>query len=97
MSRSAHHRLCAALLRYAPSAILQETRERPWASITFSGARHWILLRVPKEEAERLARDLPEADLPIVGHIVADLVIMNQRPEADSTLLTLEALTVEAR
>lgn len=96
MSRSAHHRLCAALLRYAPSLTLLEARERPWASVTFSGARHWLLLRVPRDQADRIARDLPEAELPIVGHIVADLAILQQTPEAASVLMSIEALTVEA-
>jgi hypothetical protein len=51
---------------------------------------------VPSDLAAEIVRDLPEADLPLVGHIVADLAIMRQTPQAGSIALVLEALTVEA-
>lgn len=96
MSSAAHRRLCPALLRHVPSARLIEARERPWASITFAGARHWLTVLVPSDLAAEIVRDLPEADLRLVGHIVADLAIMRQTPQAGSIALVLEALTVEA-
>ena len=96
MSSAAHRRLCAALLRHIPAARLVKARERPWASITFAGARHWLTVLVPSDLAAEIVRDLPEADLPLVGHIVADLAIMRQTPQSGSIALVLEALTVEA-
>ena len=96
MSSAAHRRLCAALLRHVPSAHVIEARERPWASVTFAGARHWLTLLVPAAYGANIAQDLPEADLPLVGHIVADLAVIRQTPKAGGIALVLEALTVEA-
>ena len=95
MSSGAHRKLCTALLRHAPYAVIDAARERPWASITFTGARHWLTLSVPAHLADTVARDLPEAQLPLAGHIVADLVILRKRPQGLSTALEIEALTVE--
>ena len=95
MNSGVHRKLCAALLRHIPNARIEQTRERPWASITFTGARHWLTLIVPTEDAEAVARDLPEANLPLVGHIVADLAIMGKAHQPPCTALEIEALTVE--
>lgn len=96
MSSAAHHRLCSALRRHVPEVRIIAARERPWASITFAGARHWLTLVVPREDAAAIRRDLPEADLPVRGHIVADLAVVDQAPHPHGCALFLEALTVEA-
>ncbi|MBU6251658.1 MAG: hypothetical protein KGN98_00520 [Alphaproteobacteria bacterium] len=95
MSSDAHHKLCRALTRYHPGAALISAHERPWASITFEGARHWLEVVIPRAGAATFVRDLPEADLPLCGHIVADLVVVRQRPHPGGIALTIEALTVE--
>lgn len=71
-------------------------RERPWASITFSGTRHTIVIDasvgpdhgVAVSIGDRLARH--EFDLP--SHFVADLLVRN----ADQTAgrIMLEILTI---
>ena len=53
--------------------------QRSWASITFAGARHQITLAFDGAEAvaggEQLIAELPEADLQVPRHLVADAAI----------------------
>jgi len=68
----------------------------PWASVTFTGARHRITLRaVPSASLNSWLADLPEAEFRLRGHLVADLAVTETIPAADVTEVTLELLTVE--
>ncbi|MEZ5656145.1 MAG: hypothetical protein R3E04_09705 [Sphingobium sp.] len=67
------------------------TSAKPWASATFLGARHRIVLKIegedPVDKAETFASDLPDAEFSIAGHIVADACVdewkmMAERPDA---------------
>jgi hypothetical protein len=51
-------------------------------------------LIVPTDAAEGLARDLPEAEFDLPGHLVADMAVVRQQPCPEGILLDLEALTV---
>jgi hypothetical protein len=74
-------------------AMLEMTR---WASATFTGARHRILLTLPDDPlGERWLGELGEADLPIRGQLVADLATIAVTRRDDLMMVTLEALTVE--
>lgn len=78
--RDPHTRLIAQLLGHAgPDSSVIATSSRPWASATFVGARHTLLLRLGGtdhgEQADRLMVSLPEAEFAIAGHIVADLCV----------------------
>ena len=70
--------LFRAVARRAPGnghAIrLGDVRARPWASATFEGERVKIELHGVEPGAAWLA-DLPEAELKVRGHYVADLVV----------------------
>ena len=73
------------------------TEATHWASATFVGARHRLTL----DGADGSILDawldaLPEADLPIRGHLVADLVIVSRHRAAGRMAALIEALTVEA-
>ncbi len=71
---------------------------RHWASATFAGARHELTIELPDiVAATQWLKDLPEADLPIRGHLVADASIMCQHGEQDLRIAALEILTVEDR
>lgn len=94
MSDKVHAQLCAALLRMADPAHIIRSHERPWASVTFSGARHWITLHVPSDRAGVLVAELPEADFNLPGQLVADLAITATRDLEADTQLDIEALTV---
>ena len=71
--------------------IVCATDERSWASATFAGVRHRIDLQVDQDATtdDWLAR-LPEADLPLRGHLVAELTV-----EQHADQVRLEVLTIE--
>ncbi len=94
MSRDVHSRLCRAILHKAAPARLVQSRAQPWASVTFTGARHWLALHVAPQSAARVRRDLPEARFDLPGHLVADLEICSEQTQADGVVLHVEALTV---
>lgn len=68
--------------------------EKPWASITFEGARHTVELRFAGAEAvaagETLIAALPDHEFAIPGQIVADATVT----AVDHALVPEPALTV---
>lgn len=78
---------CGEVLRHA---------ERPWASITFSGARHTVALLFAGREAvaqgERFIAELPDHEFAIPGQLVADAAVISAVHE----MLPEPKLTVEA-
>ncbi|MGL6043179.1 MAG: hypothetical protein ACRC1J_04585, partial [Sandaracinobacteroides sp.] len=89
-----------------PGLVLENIEAEPWASLTFSGMRHTLEMRLDGEieAVEGLFRDLvrwagePEYGLP--GHFFAELQIAETSRELResgymSLGLRLEALTIE--
>jgi hypothetical protein len=81
--------------------LLTEFRSTDWHSLTFTGERHRIDLRIPgpgaADIAELLTRDLADAEFMIPGQVVADIAVegaMVEHPDG-AISLTIEALTVE--
>jgi hypothetical protein len=69
-----------------------------WASATFTGARHLFRLTgPPSPRFDSWIAGLPEAELRLRGHLVADLVVEHVRRSADAVTVSLEVLTVEER
>lgn len=69
-----------------------------WASATFTGARHELELRmIATDAAERWLADLPDAELTVAGHLVADLKIVAMTQAGVDLSVTLEVLTLEER
>lgn len=67
-----------------------------WASATFNGARHVISLEAEESPAlERWLADLPDANLAIRGHLLAELVITGISRADRVARIAIEALTVE--
>lgn len=93
--RDPHPLLCGALVAAAGGARLGWSRSEPWASATFSGARHLLAINLPPDEAGRLAGDLAEMEFAIPGHLVADIAVAGRRGEAGGVTLEIEALTLE--
>lgn len=90
--------LCRALERSADAAgvelTIQHSAATRWASATFAGARHEITCAmIATNAADRWLGDLPEADLPLRGHLVADLKVVAVTREGAVTA-RLEVLTV---
>lgn len=68
----------------------------PWASVTFTGARHRLLLVAPETPALRAwLSAVPELDLPISGHLVADLEVETEERRGATVHVALAILTVE--
>ena len=80
--------------------LLTEFRSTDWQSLTFIGEQHRIRLRIPapdaSEVAARLVNGLANCELPIPGHVVADIAVDGEPEcrEDGSIELTIEALTI---
>jgi hypothetical protein len=67
-----------------------------WASATFTGARHELTLEAADSPMLAAWLDaLPETDLPLRGHLVADIVATGVSRADGMARVTIEALTVE--
>lgn len=78
-----------------PHAELMAHSETPWASVTFAGARHTIVLRYEGWEAcdaaEELMAELPEHEFTIPRTLVADAAVVR----LDQVLLPEPTMTLE--
>ncbi len=68
--------------------------QRAWASITFAGTRHKLTLAFDGEDAvvggEQLVEQLPEAELKVRRHLVADAAIASAEHQAWPPRLVLD-------
>ncbi len=101
-ARTAGDRLRKAVLELAAGhAALLEHRERGWASITFSGGRHTLMLRFEGAEAvkagEHFIDRLPDHEFTLPGHLVAQATIMavDHRLNPPLMIVTCEMLLLE--
>lgn len=87
---------------FAGTVEIDEIASRRWASITFTGARHRLGLRLAGAGARAAAGafldGLGEREFNLRGHIVADIALKGEvaADGEDAVRFTLEALTVEA-
>lgn len=92
-------RLLNALRQLLPESTLSVIHQRPWHSLTFTGAQLCIsaTLSAPNRAdiAERAARNLPDHEFDIRGQIVADIAVTSRIAAADATILTIDALLLE--
>lgn len=92
--------LTRALVADAATAGLAITVDRAaarrWASATFTGARVRLILSGAADATAWVAA-LPEADLPVRGHLVAEVAVLEVARDGDTLTATVEALTVEDR
>jgi hypothetical protein len=98
-----HRTLGAAILAKAAPAQARFTASStvPWASVTFSGARHLFTLELRGPQGPSLARYIARTiqcdEFNIDGHLVADIIANPPKIGDDVTTLEIEALTVETR
>lgn len=79
--------------------LLTDVQSTDWQSLTFTGERHVMSLRMtgpsPLDAARRVTERLAEAEFTIAGHFVADIaarpVVMS---ETGSVSVVIEALTI---
>ena len=92
--------LAAAFAEHGATPVIEGIDSIPWASATFSGARHRVALRLTGPRAERAADsvlpDLAEREFTLPGHILIDIACEGDERTKDDVLLTLGGLTVEA-
>ena len=80
--------------------LLRDIVSIDWRSLTFTGERHEIDLRISgpdsKAVVDRICEGLEDAEFNIPGTIVADIAVVGEpiREIDGSTSLTIEALTV---
>jgi hypothetical protein len=80
--------------------LLTDSQSVDWRSLTFSGERHHIGLRVagpaPDEAVRRMCAGLGDAEFSIPGLLVADIGVIGAPAQAidGSIELTIEALTI---
>ena len=72
-----------------------------WQSLTFTGERHEISLRLagpdPAPALAQLRDGLAEAEWQLKGHLVADILIVGEKASSDGSLvINIEALTLTA-
>ncbi len=87
--------LTAHAVRGGVTLAIRTLRSTLWASATFVGARHRLELTVAGATARTWLDDLLEADLPIPGHLVADVAMVHQRHGPAGSTAIVEMLTVE--
>ena len=82
-----HRALIRALVARYPGLLILASAAEPWASATFTGARHELRFDPNIDLA-----GLEEMDLPLPGHLVADICW-----RAEANAIVIEALTIEDR
>lgn len=97
----AHARLLRALADLAgPDARIASSASRPWASATFTGAQHDVMLILEGQDCAGrlagLAAELPDHEFRIPGHIVADVAVDDVEYGQDSKArIVLKVLTIQ--
>jgi hypothetical protein len=80
--------------------LLTDAQSVDWRSLTFTGERHHISLRVTGSDSAsgvgRMLDGIEDAEFSIPGMIVADIAVLGEPERAldGSTSVTIEALTV---
>lgn len=87
--------LCTTAERARAEIAITEHRATEWHSATFSGMRHEIAVTAPSSAPlDQWLEGLSEAELPVAGHLVADMVVVAVSRGVARTGFRLEALTV---
>lgn len=92
--------LCVNFVNLGQPVSIDPPVSRAWASITFTGERHAVRLRLEGAGAGRAADafldGLAEREFDLRGHILIDIACVGDARDAEGVTLELEALTVEA-
>ncbi len=85
-----------------PALVVEGFESEPWASLTFTGSKHVIELRLSGEReeirrvVERLRCELADMDLGLAGHFLADAGITETACSVDKSGRTCLGLRLEA-
>ena len=92
MTRPAHRALIDALADYLGPIDDVAAKTRDWASATFVGMRHELSFICAASAT--LIDALPDIDLPMDGHFVADLVLVSSVWDGLLHQVEIEVLTI---
>lgn len=85
--------------RYGTQVVIEELRCRDWASLTLTGARHELDVRLdgsnPLGALLALQQELPTATITIPGRILAEIVVEPGTSDDNGVALTICALVVD--
>jgi hypothetical protein len=95
MSIDVHASLSEQLLGLVPAACLKKSRQRRWASATFTGSRHSFLIGIAQSPPNGFLGALEAHEFAIPHHVVADVSVIARTPGVGDCEIELEALTVE--
>lgn len=92
--------LNASFAGFGAAVTFESLTSRPWASITFAGERHAVVLCLPGPGAQAAVDafldGLEDREFALRGHIVADIGATGIRRDGDGQIrLMIEALTIE--
>ncbi len=91
-------RLLRAIAAHAGALSGIRVQSEEWASATFVGMRHRLWFdAVPSVELDSFLRGIGEIDLPMPGHFVADIELIERHDHGDMARIGIAALTIEAR
>ncbi len=79
-----HRALLRALTARYPGLLVLDSRTEPWASVTFTGARHVLTCTGPD------LTGIEDAEFDLPGHVVADVAVTRS-----TGLMAVEVLTIE--
>lgn len=87
--------LSAAAARHGCAVTVEEREATAWHSATFSGQRLALVLSAPVGEASHAwLRTIGEMDVPLAGHLLADLCVTREGERDGRCHARIEALTV---
>ena len=88
--------LVTAAARASYDLAIVAHQARRWASATFTGVQHEIVVTAPRGIGfGDWVAALPEAELPIPGHLVASLAVDRIEDDGTHIALTLTVLIIE--
>ena len=92
MTRDPHAELIIALSDYLGPLDIISAKTRDWASATFVGMHHELEFTCAASSV--LIDALPDVDLPMRAHFVADLKTLSVSPADAGYRIAVEALTI---
>lgn len=91
--------LLRALRHMLPDAELSVIHQRPWHSLTFSGAQICISLVLTGEQhtrrAARFALELPKHEFDLAGQLVADIAVIETACGENQSRLMIDTLLLD--
>lgn len=99
-ARALRRALKAEFRHFAGLIEIEIRNAREWASMTFTGERHNLAIRLEGRGASavmaRFRNGLEEREFELGGHILIDIAVSSSRDSGEGAEIELEALTVVA-